>query len=66
MSFRGPMGLRGPIRGHNGLIGPIEMKLTNQFAEDHIKIRRKLGHFALKTFFFEITSKSGENWAVLT
>ena len=54
-----------------GFIGPIEMTLTNQFVEDQrpfffffgdrIKIRRKLCHFALKTFFFFFFWRSHEN-----
>ena len=64
MEFRGLMGLRGPIRWPNGFIGPIEMTLTNQFVKDlfffgdHIKIPRKLCHFALKTFFLSSHQKS--------
>ena len=58
MDFRGPtmgpVGFRGPSKG------PIEMTQRNQYVEDrrpffcfgdHIKIRKKLWHFSVKTFF---------------
>ena len=54
MDFRGPItgpvGFRGPSRGPIGFRGPIKMTLRNQY----VKNRRP--------FFFEITSKSQENW----
>ena len=76
MGFKGPIrrpvGFMGPIRGPMDFRGPIDMIVTNEFVGhqrpfflfffgDHVKIRKKLGHFAAKTFFLENTTKSGEN-----
>ena len=64
----GPMEFRGPIKRPNGLLEPIKMTLTNQFVKDrrlflgeeHIKIRTKLRHFALRPFFFRRSHESSE------
>ena len=68
MEFRGPMGLRGPIREPNGHLGPIKMTLTNQFVEDRrLFLGRshenpeKIGPFCIEDFFFQ---RSHENLAV--
>ena len=64
MGFRGPfkepMGLKGPINGlntayrndtDNTVYGRSKTFSFFFFFGDHLKIRRKLYHFALKTFF---------------
>ena len=53
IEFRGPMGIRGPIRGPMHFRGHMEMTLTNQFVEH----RRSFS-------FFEITLNSGENCGI--
>ena len=70
-SLGGPWAWRAPWEGPLGFIGPIEMEKTEDlffFFGDHLKIRRKLSHFAAKTFFlflvFGNQLKSRENCAI--
>ena len=51
-----PEAIREPIKGRMDFRGPMEMTLTNQFVEHRTPF--------FSFFFFEITSKSGENCGI--